>query len=556
MELYPHQIECLGRIIDHRRAGHKAALVVMASGLGKTVTAASDVKHWLELHPRESILFICHQNFILDQAKAEFMAVLGPNHTYGLFTGEEKHVGRVTCLFASFQTLAKHKDLFARTEFGYIVVDESHHSHAKSWREVVQYFKPEFTLGITATPDRLDRKNIRQIFGNEVYSLSLEEALVRGLLTPVKYRLLADEISLKEVLDTPTGKLSIEHLNRLAFIPKRDEEIAAIIARHCAEMNNPRTIIFCSSIAHCNHFASFLDSCMAIHSKISARDRQIRLELFRLGVINTIVVVDTFNEGIDIPQANVLVFLRSTTSPTIFMQQLGRGLRKSEGKGEVLVLDFAGNCDRVEMVYNMWTKVRAEGEKIGKVKDLGKTENHDPARKGPFMIDVSEVNFNKTIIDLLDVVNRIRGGYTREYLIAQIKQLAEELGRTPSAQECDKRSRSGMAPSTKTLQNYFGSYNEALRACGLELNHHRQYSDEKGLIDQLKKYFENEGKVPTVSKVAEMSRQGLMSSPTTFVNYFQTWNGALIAAGLITPEGKVVIPPPEPHPEPTDDTAS
>ncbi|MDD5226231.1 MAG: DEAD/DEAH box helicase family protein [Candidatus Omnitrophica bacterium] len=532
-EPYPFQVECLETIDQVRSNGIDRALVVMATGLGKTVTAACDAKKWLDAHPGKRLLFLCHQNYILAQAREIFEAVLGPTYSFGMFTGEEKDFHQKTCIFASFQTSVIYKEYFDPDEFGYVIVDESHHSHAEGWREVVRYFTPEFILGMTATPDRLDEQNIREFFGNEIYSLPLEEALVRGYLTPVDYRLLADEVSRQKMLETPAGKLSIKYLNRTIFIPKRDEEIAKIITEHCEDIDDPRVMIFCKSIAQCNHFAEFLPSCMAIHSRIAPKERAVRLELFRAGIVKTVVTVDCFNEGIDIPQANVIVFLRSTDSPTIFMQQLGRGLRKSDGKDKVLVLDFAGNCERVEMVYKLWQKIRERGEVLGKVHDLDGSDldSREPDEllpRGPFMIDVSSVNFSQTIIEIIDVVNRIRMGYTKEVIVEQLQSLARELGRTPTYQDVLQESPKGKYASTQTIINLFGTYNKALKAAGFRVNRQTNL-DREELILQLKMLAARLGRSPTQEEVSQ-SRD--CASSRVYTRVFGSHRKALEAAGL------------------------
>ncbi len=407
---FPHQLDCLAAIRAARQEGAITALVVMATGLGKTVTAGYAVKEWTEKRPGR-VLYLCHQNDILYQSCETFKLILGHDRTYGYFHGEEKHLHEVDCLFASFQTMQIALELFSKDEFVYIIVDETHHSHAETFKPVIDYFDPEFLLGITATPDRGDGQNIRDIYGEEIFSLPLEEALARELLAPVDYRLLTDEIRLNDILETPIGKLSIKELNRKVFIPKRDDEIAKIIAINVAEFENPRVIVFCSSVQHCEHLAEFLPDAMAIHSRIPQKERSIRTEFFRQGVLGTVLTVDCFNEGIDVPEANVIVFLRSTASPNIFLQQLGRGLRKSDGKTKVIVLDFVGNCDRIKMLYDVWRKVSQYRENYRSPQLPMDCKTPDTGNNGPFMIDVPEVNFTEISIQVLDIINRIQNRF-------------------------------------------------------------------------------------------------------------------------------------------------
>lgn len=413
---FSYQNECLDAIDAVRDEGLTKALIVMASGLGKTVTMAFSAKRMLERGGKRRVLFLCHNNDILYQAKTTFQAVNGMDHSYGYLNGEEKHLHYVDFLFASFQTMERSRDLFDPTEFAYVIVDESHHSQADTFSSTIEYFRPQFLLGATATPDRLDARDIRDIFGQEVFYLPLEDALAKGLLTPVDYRLLTDEIVLRQTLEMDDGsRVSLAELNRTIFVPRRDEEIAKIIARHTSEFESPRVMIFCTSINHCEHLAKFIPDSFAIHSRVPVRERAVKLEMFRQGIIGTVLVVDAFNEGIDIPQANAVVFLRSTISRTVFLQQLGRGLRMSEGKDKVIVLDFVANCERIKMVHNLWRKVDdavLQQDRIGRI---------EKETSGPMMLNVNSVEFQETIVPLLKLMDRVR-----PQKISEIENLAKE----------------------------------------------------------------------------------------------------------------------------------
>src|SRR3989344_8356624 len=251
----------------------------MASGLGKTVTVAFDVKDWLSENPGGHVLYLCHQNDILEQSKDKFERVIGTNSkTFGLYHGERKEID-AQILFASFQTMRGHLKRFSRHRFGYIIVDESHHSQAETYKPIINYFKPDFLLGITATPDRRDLQDIRRIFGKEIYSLELPEALSKKLLTDVDYRLVTDElIDLSKV--KAEYKLTLKELNKRLFIPKRDDEIVKIIRRRVSKVKNPRIMVFCSSIKHANRFCSRVPEAVAIHSLLQPSEQEKRLENF------------------------------------------------------------------------------------------------------------------------------------------------------------------------------------------------------------------------------------------------------------------------------------
>lgn len=350
---YSYQNECLVVLKTTRVQGKRTALVVMASGLGKTVTVAFDAKEWLKEN-RGRVLYLCHQNDILAQAQQTFKAVLGNGYSYGFFTGREKTAHKADCLFASFQTMSKNAvRVFSAEEFGYIIVDESHHSQAPSHLTIVEYFKPKFLLGVTATPNRADGQSIRRVFGEEVFNLPLEKALAQELLTEVDYRLVTDEISFDQIKGTNIDNLSLKGIDHTVFIPERDEEISAAINRQAIGLSEQRIVIFASTIARAEQLAERIPGSMPYHSQMPMKERLVRLEMFRQGLLRAVVTVDCFNEGIDIPEANVIVFLRSTASQRIFYQQLGRGLRLSQGKEKVIVLDFVGNAERITMLKEL-----------------------------------------------------------------------------------------------------------------------------------------------------------------------------------------------------------
>lgn len=402
---YWYQSDCLTAITRARRQGRTKILFTMASGLGKTVTVAFDALQFREANPDARFLYLCHQNEILAQARSTFEAIHGSQHSFGFYNGFEKTAHQTQFLFASLQTMRRHHSFFRPDEFDYIVVDESHHTYADTYLDVVTYWQPKTMLGMTATPDRTDGQDIRRVFGKEVFFLPIDEALAQNLLTPVDYRLLSDEIELKQLLEMPERRLSLKKLNRSIFVPKRDEEIARIIKGHADKFENPRIIIFCKSVLHCDHLAKYLKGSMPFHSRIPVHERMIRLEMFRTGMVRALITRDVFNEGVDIPQANVLVFLRSTNSATVFLQQLGRGLRKSDGKDKVIVLDFVGNCERIKMVINLWEAVEKKRKML--LERASQTASRQTvAYHEPLMLNVNSVEFKEKILNVLDIIGK------------------------------------------------------------------------------------------------------------------------------------------------------
>lgn len=518
---FPYQQECLANLAKARRHHQRSGLVVMASGLGKTVTAGLDAKRFLDTHGGR-LLYLCHQNDILHQARTTFEAILGNSYTYGFYHGLSKTAGRVDCLFASFQTMHHVREEFRRTEFDYIVVDESHHGPAPTYQPTIKYFRPKFLLGLTATPERTDLQDIVQSYGETVFSLPLEEALARGFLSTVDYRLMTDELRDLDVLDTPVGKMSVTLLNKKLFIPRRDEEIARLIRLYAAEQQNPRVMVFCPSIDYTTRLAAHLPDSMPIHSHLSDRDQRNRLDLFRQGVVNTVLTVDKFNEGIDVPDANVVVFLRSTASRIVFYQQLGRGLRKAPDKKKVMVLDFVANCERLEMINSLWT-------------DIERRRNPDPAPRPPvdpmppISVDIGKVEFTEVAKRVLDVLAAIRGGYNREMLISLLQKLAKRLGHKPSRNDVVKASKAGTCASAKMYEKTFGTFNNAIIAAGFDPL--RRGTAEEIMLDELRAIVAELGHTPSYNEVNMAHKLGKCTSTATYIRRFGSLRDALNLVG-------------------------
>jgi superfamily II DNA or RNA helicase len=525
---HPYQWEFLDAIEEARGRGQKKFLGVMATGLGKTVVSAFDVKRLLERR-RGRVLYLCHSNHILGQARKTFEAILGQSYTYGFFHGTEKHLHHVDVLFASFQTMATWREAFLRDEFLYIVVDEFHHAHAATFRPTIQYFQPESMLGLTATPERGDGLDITTLLGKPVFELGLFKALGKRHLCDVDYRIMTDELQRLEVLDTPVGQLSIAELNRTIFVPKRDEEIARIIVEKSAEVKNPRVMIFCASIEHAKRMAALMPHAAVVHSKLKGKERHDRLEAFRAGSHSTIITVDMLNEGIDVPEANIIIFLRSTASRTIFLQQLGRGLRKARGKLKVLVLDFVANCERFEMIDQLQQGVKRERtEKV-----LSGREGEGNGSPEPLTITLDGITFDERAWELFGKLREIRErpGVTREELIAQLRALAQEMGSIPRQEDVARASRQGRMRSIGSYAEVFGSYGRALEAAGLSVR--KVFLSEEEMLDELRSLSHDLGKVPTQADVTDARKAGRTTpSPASYRHKFGSFAGALEAAGL------------------------
>ena len=344
-KLRDYQNSALQVLNDHF-LNYITALVVMATGLGKTYLAAAFANNQAK---KSKGLFLCHDSSILQQARLTFDDFFTEDQkTTGLFYGQQKDMQEVNVLFATFQTMREWKEVFFAHEFDYIIVDEGHHSGADTYKDVIKYFKPKYLLGMTATPDREDQEDIRGIFGPEVIDLTLEESIVDGLLVPFEYHVFNSNLNtsalrrLTKAIVKESKRVSIKQLNETIFIKKNDREIAKIIQQY-----GDRAIIFCESIEHIENFKQYLPQTRTFHSKNSSTDNQQALKDFKAGRVKYILARDKFNEGIDVPDVELVVFLRATNSKRIFLQQLGRGLRPFFNKTKLIVLDFVANCDRI-----------------------------------------------------------------------------------------------------------------------------------------------------------------------------------------------------------------
>ena len=490
-----YQEEALVALQDTRNNGINRALVVMASGLGKTLTSAFDIESYLAQYPNSKILVLCHTMGILYQTRDKFEDFFGDSYSYGMYNGLEKANTEVDFLFANLQSTSLHLDEFNESDFDYIVVDEAHHGSASTFRKAIEFFKPKFLLGMTATPDRSDDADIRDIFGEAVYEYDLLSAIRDDWLSSIDYRLELDEIDKIDSLLESKEPISMKGLNRDFFIPKRDEEIVKLIHERSSVKDNPTTAIFCQSIAHANHIAELMNV-PVLHSELSDEEKFERLEGFRNGDIKTICAVDILNEGIDVPRTDVIVFLRVTQSKIVFYQQLGRGLRKAEGKNDVLVLDFVGTAERLDQIFTLEREFNehCSGEKSKK------PENDEEPKKLTVKIDT--VKFTERKMDIVELIERANSfkRCTDEQLLADFRQECLRLGRMP-------RCREFKAHRKATYIARFGSMKNTMRLAGCEdlweeCSYTRMTEDEA--LDILAELFYKLGYVPGRNEIKDV----------------------------------------------------
>lgn len=337
------QIEALYALEHDRQEGADKGLVCAATGIGKTYLAAFDSKGY------EKVLFVAHRTEILTQAAESFRNVR-KSEDYGFFDQKHKDTDK-SVIFASVSTLGREEYLceryFAKDYFSYICIDESHHVVSDGYKKILEYFKPQYTLGLTATPDRLDGRNVYEIFDYNVpFHISLQEAINKGMLVPFRYYGIYDDTVDYNEIHIVKGKYIEKELDEKLLITKRYD----LIFQHYQKYPSLRAMGFCCTRAHAEAMAEAFCNrgvqAVAVYSNAESEfseDRQRAIEKLKNGDIRVIFSVDMFNEGVDIPSIDMVMFLRPTESPTIFLQQLGRGLRKNRGKEYLIVLDFIGN---------------------------------------------------------------------------------------------------------------------------------------------------------------------------------------------------------------------
>ncbi len=366
---YPYQQEILDKLLAEREVrGSTRNLIVAATGTGKTVIAAFDYRRFCKQNPGKAnrLLFIAHREEILKQSQATFAGVLKDVNFGELFVGNYRPES-LEHLFVSVQTLNSQAldQRLPADYYDYIVIDESHHAAAHSYGRALEYFHPKVLLGLTATPERMDGQDIYRYFDRRIAAeIRLPVAINRKLLCPFQYFGVSDTVDLNDLRWVRGGydraELSNLYTITQGVAEKRADHILRSMDKYVTDMNDVRALGFCVSIEHARFMADYFNRCgvpaLALTGdsrddvRASAQERLVR------GELRVLFVVDIYNEGVDIPEVNTVLFLRPTESLTIFLQQLGRGLRLAEGKECLTVLDFIGAANRK---YNFEEKIAA-----------------------------------------------------------------------------------------------------------------------------------------------------------------------------------------------------
>lgn len=346
LELRDYQLQALRSLQTMREQKETIALLYQATGTGKTVTAVLDAKS-----VGGRTLFVAHTLELVDQALKTFRN-LWPEVSSGKFSeGIRDTESHVIC--GSIQSIALNLDLFRDDTFDYIIIDEAHHASADTYQKVLAYFKPKFTLGLTATPERADDINILEIFKNTAHKLDIQTAVEIGALVPVRCIRIRTNIDMTKVRFNSI-QYNIRELDNVICVTERNR---LIVSTWLDFVKNKRTVVFCASVKHAEHIAGLFKeagiTAAAVSGSMKPSERKEMLAKFADGSVKVLCACDLLNEGWDCPETEVLFMARPTMSKVLYTQQLGRGMRLAAGKDHLMVFDFVDNASQYNAPYSL-----------------------------------------------------------------------------------------------------------------------------------------------------------------------------------------------------------
>ena len=402
LELKKHQLEALRSLQEMRDNSETIALLYHATGTGKTVTAVSDAKRC-----GGRTLFLAHTQELVNQAAVTF-GKLWPSVTVGRYMESVKQPdAHVVC--GSIQSVALHLDGFKDDDFDYLIVDEAHHAAADTYQKVLSYFKPTFTLGLTATPERTDDNHaILDIFKNTAHKLDIQTAVEIGELVPVRCIRIHTNIDLTKVRFNSV-QYNIRDLESKIYVPERNRLIVDTWLQY---VQNKRTVVFCASVKHAEQIAAMFCEAgiqaAAVSGGMKQSERKEFQERFVAREIQVLCACDLLNEGWDCPEIEVLFMARPTMSKVLYTQQLGRGMRLYAGKDSLMVFDFVDNASQYNMPQSLHRLLRLKEYKPGQLAvapHAQKTAEADLYAKGEKPVALIDWPVDVTDYELVDIFN-------------------------------------------------------------------------------------------------------------------------------------------------------
>jgi len=411
-ELRAYQSQAVDMVETSRSEGEIRALIVMATGLGKSMVAATLMENEFERNPDQEVLVLAHTRDLVRQLESSCWSQLKKERATHLWTDGEEPAFSGGVVFATWQSvssaLKQGENLMGK--YGLVIVDEAHHAPASSFRSLLDGLNPNFLIGLTATPWRGDEASLESVFGPVTFSMDIVDGMQHGYLCDVDYKMLTDGIDWDHIAKLSTQGLTVKDLNVHLLLPDRDLAMADRIAQCFSTVKNGKALGFCKSITHASNMQPLLSSkgirTAIVHSKLPREQRFSNLAAFRRGDIDMLLSVEMLNEGIDVPDVNIVAFMRVTHSRRIFVQQLGRGLRTSQGKTKVTVLDFVADIRRIAacIQLNREAESRSKSKEVVRFTD-GQIVKFDDPNILPF--------FDAYLADVADIENYEDGSRLR-----------------------------------------------------------------------------------------------------------------------------------------------
>ena len=537
LELREYQQEALDSLETMRNNKETIALLYHATGTGKTVTAVMDAKRC-----GGRVLFVAHTMELVNQAYNTFKN-LWDTVSVGKFADSVKDTdSHVIC--GSIQSVALNLELFQDNDFDYIIIDEAHHASADTYQKVLAYFKPKFTLGLTATPERADDTNILEIFKNTAHKLDIQTAVEIGALVPVRCIRIHTNIDMTKVRFNSV-QYNIRDLDDKIFVPERNK---LIVDTWLSYVKNKRTVVFCASVKHAEQIAKlFKDAgvdALAVSGSMKISERNEQLAKFACGGIKVLCACDLLNEGWDCPQTEVLFMARPTMSKVLYTQQLGRGMRNCKGKDHLMVFDFVDNASQYNVPYSMHRLFKlkdyhAGGTVLGRKGD--REAESDLYAKGERPDAVIDYPVHATDYELVDIFNwqeEVAGMYSQLELVRHLS-----INKTQTIEEYIRRGK--IVPdlvipfSSERHFNYFKKerVEEYANAFGWSIitpqNKHQMF------IDMVEKMTMDHSYKPVLLKAiltyADANGRAKISD---IVSYFRAFYEARRASGLMVEKEK------------------